>query len=280
MKRLSGRKPAASRAIVEEKDVETKWYEVEGFSGWFVYKMSKYFSLGMYPVCPVEASGRKLKARNKLNLSKVVGKIGVLDLCNICRVKGTLSDCVIDSIRIKNTEMSDDLWRLVKRSKTVVLHDVGIARYREEYFDNAVSIDVLGSSVDQIGNRVIDLINTRRKRIRIADSKILIFWDENKCSTCVIRHFDVYRILQRIPVIRVIHFDGIEITMSIIKEMRRHPIATVKLIGCKILPMKIYDLVDTCRATLTTIEFTRTLVSVDTVEYLRSRNLTVTVSTQ
>ncbi|KAI5190713.1 hypothetical protein NEMIN01_1178 [Nematocida minor] len=279
MKRLSGRKPAPSLVPEEAKEEELRWQEMEGLSGWFTYKMSKYFSLGIYPVSTSKVPGRRLKARNKINLSKLVGKIAVLDLANITRVKGALNeDCLIDTIRIKNTEVEETMWELVRKAKTVILHDVVLIRYKQEYLNNATSIDLLGSTVNQVGSRLMDLLNIKRKRVRVADNRILIFWDENKCSTCVLRYFDVYRVIQRLPSIRVMHFDGIEITLAIIKELRRHPITTIKMIGCKIHPLKVHDLVDTCKKTLTTIEFNRTAVAPATVEYLRTINLTVIIN--
>lgn len=279
MKRLTGRRPLIVSSDTQDvKKKELKWQEIEGFSGWFVYKMSKYFSLGIYPVTPSKIEGSKLKARNKINLSKLSGKIGVLDMANIQRVKGTLANCLIDTVRVRNTVITDDIWEIIKRARAIILHDVYIREYREDFFDNAIAIDILGSTVAQIGNRVLDLLNSKRKRIRIADSRVLIFWDENKCSTCVLRHFDVYRIIQRLPSIRIIHFDSIEITINIIKELRRHPIVKVKMIGCRAQPLKIHDLVATCRETLKEIEFNKTSVALATVEYLRSINLIVIVT--
>ncbi|EIJ94368.1 hypothetical protein NEPAR06_2164 [Nematocida parisii] len=277
MKRLTGRKPAFKPILQENKESELPWHKIEGFSGWFIYKMSKYFSLGIFPTGSTEIKGRKLRARNKINLSKVYGEISVLDLDNISTVKGSLNNCIINTVGIKNTVISDELWRIIRRAKRIILNNVNIKNFKEENFKNATSIDILGSTVKQIGNRIIDLITINIKRVRIADKNILIFWDESKCSTCVIRYFDVYRIIQRIPVIRIIHFDGIEITIAIIKELRRHPITTVKLIGCRIHPIKIYDLVSTCEKYLIYIEFNKTAVPISTVEYLRSKNLVVTV---
>lgn len=278
MQRLSGKKHQESTPIAQEIIEDSSWDKVEGFSTWFVYKISKYFSLGLFPIHSSVVKGRKLKARNKINLSKLSGKISVLDLSNICTVKGTLTDSVvIDLLKLKNTELNDSLWYLISKSKRLILHDVGINRFNEEYFNNITAIDILGSTVTQIGNRVVDLINIKRKRIRIADDKILIFYDENKCGICILKYFDVYRIIQRIPIIREIHFDSIEITVGIIKELRRHPITTVKMIGCRIQPIKLYDLVATCEK-LSRIEFFRTPVALETVEFLRSKKITVIVT--
>lgn len=279
MKRLTGRKPLIASSLPEEiEKEELRWDEMEGFSGWFVYKISKYFSLGIYPEPPCKIEGRKLKARNRINLSKLSGRIGILVLSNIQKTKGVLGDFLIDTVCIRNTIITDDLWEIIRRARAVVLHDAHIVEYKEEAFANTQSIEILGSTVMNIGHRVIDLLNSKRKRVRIADSKVLIFWDVNKCSTCVLRHFDVYRIIQRIPSIRIIHFDSIEITMSIIKELRRHPIVKVKMIGCKIHPLKIYDLVATCRDTLREIEFIRTGVTLDIVDHLKKNKIAYTIS--
>ncbi|KAI5133501.1 hypothetical protein NEAUS04_0834 [Nematocida ausubeli] len=277
MKRLSGRQPDHPPIVKAPETPEVNWEDFEGFSGWFPYKLSKYLALGIYPIPAAEEKGKRLKARNKLNLSRLSGQISILDMNNIYITKGTLSNCTINSIRIKNTKLCDNLWKLIEQAKSVVLNNVDAIKYKEEYFSNARSIDILGDTVRQIGNKIVDLINIKVQRIRIADKNILIFWDARKCYTCVLRYFDTYKIVQRIPIIRIIHFDGIEMTMPIIKELRRHPIITVKLIGCRIHPIKIYDLVSTCEDTLKHIEFNKTPVPLATVDSLRSKGLVVTV---
>ncbi|OAG29614.1 hypothetical protein NEDG_00747 [Nematocida displodere] len=275
MKRLGGRRSVSLLPATKREESLLPWKYIEGFSGWFIYKLSKYLPTGAYPISSKICSGRKIKTRHRINLSRLSGDIGTLDLSCIMQTKGHASNCTIQKVRVRNTEITDRLWEVIKLGKIIILEDSEIRRYRDVFFKNALSIDILGSSVEQIKHCVIDLLKVRRRRIRINNANILIFWDEYKDCTFAIRYADVVGVMQCIPLIRVAYFDQVDITPGVIKELAKHPVVEIRLTKCYVLPLKLYDLLDACRTTLRLIEFSDTLVTPSVIDYFKENSITV-----
>lgn len=262
--------------LEEKKDPSLK--EIEGFSSWLLYKLSKHISMGLYPINTKLCTGKKIKAKNILNLSKLKGEIGVLDLYQVSRTKGNLGTCSIKSIRVRNSYITKEIWDIVSKCRIVWLENAEISRYSEEYFRNAESIDILGTTAEQVKHCITDILHMRRRRIRVNNENILVFWDEYRGCTFASKYSDVLGVMRNIPVIKVLILDSIEVTVYIIRELSRHPVHTVKLIRCLILPLKIYDLVDVCKSSLKTVHFIGTFVTPQTVDHLKDNGIEVIIT--
>jgi len=184
----------------------------------------------------------------------------------------------ISTIRVRYTEMTEEIWDIVKISKAVWLENVEIRTYRREYFESAECIDILGSSVEQIKHSIVDIFRRKRRRVRINNENLLVFWDEYKGCTFACKYFDVVGVMKEIPRIKTMVLDSIDVTVFIIRELGRHPVEVVKFIKCKILPLKVYDLEAECRKTLKRVEFISTFVTPDAAEVLRSSGIEVVIS--
>ncbi|KAI5189259.1 hypothetical protein NECID01_0454 [Nematocida sp. AWRm77] len=278
MKRLCNKQQTVSLPEERKEEAGIPWQYIEGFSGWFVYKLSKYIPMGIYPINTNLCTGRKVTAKYRVDLSALPAEVGVLKLVGIGSVKGRAEDSSIKSIIVKETEMVSELWEVVGKCKIVWLENVEIRKYKNEYFQSALSIDIVGSTVEQIKHCIVDMLDARRRRIRIASKDMLVFWDEYKGCTLAVKYSDVLGVMKKIPLIKALYLDSIDVTIQIIQELSKHPVAEVKFIKCHVLPLKLYDLVSLCKKTLKTVEFRSTFVSPAVVEHMEKSHIKVVIS--
>ncbi|KAI5180563.1 hypothetical protein NEOKW01_0867 [Nematocida sp. AWRm80] len=254
------------------------WEYIPGLSGWLIYLLSKRIPLGIYQFTNQAPKGKKYKVRNKLDLTKLKYNISQLHLNNITSIRGTTT-ARIHTLVIKNTEITTSLWEIIKNTNTLVLENVILTEYKPEYLKGIQSLDILGSTVETIKHLILDTLKNKR-RIRINNKEILVFYDEYKGCTFAIKYFDVLSVIKMISIIRVLYFYNLELSTGIINELSKHPITTIRLIKCKITPLKIYDILSNCKDTLKEITFTNTIVPVGVIEYIRSTGIQVQVNNE
>lgn len=285
MKRVRGKTAAPNPAEEKREDApacpdpeqDTIWDFLKKAGGWLGYKLSMYLPIGSCAVHKKICAGKKIKAVEKLDLKKISGEIGELELIGIREVKGTRRNCSITKISVKDTDVGDILWDLIRMCRIVRLENVNLRTYRKEYLDKAVSIDILGSTAGQIKHCLVDLLDTKRKRLRVEDAGLLVYWNEHRHCTLAVRYANVFGVMRRLSQIEVLYFDNIEVTQNIVREMSHHPIKYVTFFKCYVLPLKIYDLVSGCRKTLRHITFSDTLITPGVAEHLKSCSIQVDI---
>lgn len=279
MQRLGGRKVTEKAPETERKDKEKEvnWQEMEGYSGWFLYMLSKYLPLGMYPIRKRICTGKKLKMLYKMNLCRLKGQIGLLDISWMYNVKGVLGECTIERLKISNTEMEPILWEVVKRSRVVQLIDVEIRECAPEYFSSSISVDILGSSADQIKHSISSILSARKRRVCVESKSFLFLWDEGANSLLAAKNFNVSDLLQYIHSVNILYLDRVEVSSQIIDGLGRYAIKKIRLDNCYILPLKVYDLISVCRTHLRILELYKTLIPFETIEHIRGTGIDVKV---
>ncbi|KAI5186877.1 hypothetical protein NEHOM01_1766 [Nematocida homosporus] len=279
MKRLGSKQETPLVIQPPKPNQEVPWHWVPGMGGWLIYKLSRYIPLPQYPITMPKVKKRKFKMHGVLNLCKLVGHIGVLELHAITEIQGYFRKFTLDSIKVKDCDVVEEIWDIIKMASIVVLEDSNIRLVPVAYLSRAVSLDILGSSVGHLAGRFEELVKTRRRRIRVDNNDVLIFWDEYKGCVCALRHYPAAQVLLRhFPLVHEVYFRGMEITHRIINSLQKHFVRIIKFYDCSISPLKIYDLYYACKDSLQEVEFHRTTIPLAAAEYLQAAGVAVKVA--
>ncbi|KAI5172829.1 hypothetical protein NEFER03_1845 [Nematocida sp. LUAm3] len=220
---------------------------------WLIYRISRYIPMEKYPVRKPEKKTLSIRAKHNMSV-KYIRDACKMKVRGIKRIKGDIKSISVHRAEVKETKMFPKLWNILLRAEEVYLCNTDITSYSPCEL-KASSLDLLGSTAEQVKEKIEELLKRRRRRIRIATKHFVVLWDEYKGCVCAVHSYNPITPLKYLPLIRTLHLINVEITETLTTHMKRHPISYLRVERCSFQQTILFEMIASCKSTLRGIEF-------------------------